>query len=157
MDAGIKVVIYPNELLNKRAAIVPAVTDDVRLLAAQMVETMRGADGIGLAAPQVGVPRRLFVTGAGKDDYRVFINPEIVQKSARTTRYEESCLSLPGVFADVHRPVWVRIRALDENGVHVEARFGGLLARVFQHEIDHLNGILFIDHLGRKKRERLMK
>lgn len=111
MDSVLNVIIYPNELLRKKSAAVPAVTEDVRLLAAQMIETMRRADGIGLAAPQVGVLKRLFVTNAGKDDYRVFINPEIVQRSARTTRYEESCLSLPDLFSDVHRPVWVRVRA----------------------------------------------
>ena len=155
-DARLRVTAYPSEVLRKRSAMVPTVTQEVRRLSEAMIETMRVAGGIGLAAPQIGVLKRLFVTGAQKDEYRVFINPEIVQKSARTTRYEESCLSLPEVYADVHRPVWVRIRAWNEFGEIVEGRFSGLLARVYQHEVDHLNGILFVDHLGRKKRERLL-
>ncbi len=151
-----KLVVYPAEILGRRAVLVPD-AGSVAPVAEEMLELMRALDGIGLAAPQVGIGRRLFVLGLPRDRDRVFVNPEIVVRSRRTVRSEESCLSLPDVTVDVARAAWVDVRAWDERGEPFELRARGLLARAIQHEMDHLNGVLCIDRIDVKRRERITR
>ena len=150
------ILIHPDPRLKKRCAPVDAVDDRVRALMEDMLETMYDAPGIGLAAPQLGVDARVVVMDcAGKEDEPEplrFVNPEIVWSSEETNDHEEGCLSLPEVFGMVTRPERVRVRWLDETGAEREAEFGGIRATCIQHEIDHLNGRLFIDYLGAARR-----
>jgi peptide deformylase len=155
-------IILPDPLLKRVSAPVDAVTDEIRSLMDDMLETMYAAPGIGLAAIQIGVPRRVVVMDLVKDeekpkDPQFFVNPEIIWASEETTEYEEGCLSIPEVFENVTRPKAVRIRYLDRDGVVQERDCEGLMATCIQHEIDHLNGVLFIDHISRLKRERVVK
>jgi len=155
-------VILPDPLLKHVSAPVDAVTDEIRGLMDDMLDTMYAAPGIGLAAIQVGVPERVVVMDLVKDedkprDPQFFVNPEIVSASEETAEYEEGCLSIPEVFENVTRPKAVRIRYLDRDGRLQERDCEGLMATCIQHEIDHLNGILFIDHISRLKRERVVK
>ena len=155
-------IILPDPLLKRVSAPVEAVTDEIRDLMEEMLETMYAAPGIGLAAIQIGVPRRVVVMDLVKDedkpkDPQFFVNPEILSASEETAEYEEGCLSIPEVFENVTRPKAVRIRYLDRNGLVQERDCEGLMATCIQHEIDHLNGILFIDHISRLKRERVVK
>ena len=151
------ILIHPDPRLKKVCPPVPDVTDDLRRLADDMPETMYAAPGIGLAAPQVGVMARLFVMDCVKDDSvpgrpLVLINPEVVWASDEQSTYEEGCLSIPEQYAEVRRPARVRMRWTDLAGAVQEEEFGGLWATCAQHELDHLNGKLFIDHLGPIKR-----
>lgn len=151
------------------APVEGGVTDDLRVLMDDMLETMYAAPGIGLAAVQVGDPRQIIVMdlgdreGAEEDDEtgrrnpRYLINPEILWASEEMASYEEGCLSVPEVFDDVQRPARVKIRYLNYAGDVVEEDAAGLLAVCVQHEMDHLKGVLFIDHLSRLKRERAIK
>jgi peptide deformylase len=155
-------IILPDPLLKRVSAPVDAVTDEIRRLMDDMLETMYAAPGIGLAAIQIGVPRRVVVMDLVKDeekpkDPQFFVNPEIIWASEETTEYEEGCLSIPEVFENVTRPKAVRIRYLDRSGAVQERDCEGLMATCIQHEIDHLNGVLFIDHISRLKRERVVK
>ncbi|MBW8320545.1 MAG: peptide deformylase, partial [Rhizobium sp.] len=126
-----------------------------------MLETMYEAPGIGLAAIQIGVPRRLLVIDVSKEDEEkrplVFINPEIITSSDERSVYEEGCLSIPDYYAEVERPASVTVKSLDRDGKEQLTEADGLLATCLQHEIDHLNGILFIDHISRLKREMVIK
>ncbi|HEX2803309.1 MAG TPA: peptide deformylase [Sphingomicrobium sp.] len=160
------IVEVPDPLLRQISAPVEAVDDEVRALIADMFETMYAAPGIGLAAIQVGVPKRILVIdlqepaeegGEPVKDPRIFINPEILQSSDQEVPYTEGCLSVPDQYADVDRPDRIRARWLDENGDRHEEDIEGLLATCLQHEMDHLEGILFIDHLSRLKREMILK
>lgn len=152
------ILIHPDPRLKKACPPLPAVTDDLRRLADDMLETMYAAPGIGLAAPQVGVLARMFVMDCIKDEGvaprpLVLINPEITWASAETSVYEEGCLSIPDQFADVKRPARVRMSWTDLNGQTQDEEFRGLWATCAQHELDHLDGKLFIDHLGPIKRQ----
>ena len=152
------IVIHPDPRLKKVCPPVPEVTDEVRKLAADMLETMYHAVGLGLAAPQVGVMARLFVMDCVKDEAAprrpmALINPEILWQSDEKNVYEEGCLSIPEQYADVTRPARVRMRWTDLSGAVQEEEFGGLWATCAQHELDHLNGKLFVDHLGPIKRQ----
>ena len=144
--------------MRKKAAPVAAVTDEVRRLLDDMFETMYEAEGIGLAAPQVGVIQRVIVVDAGPSDpsaeAMALINPEIVWSAGEVVG-EEGCLSLPEVNGDVKRAAHIRVQALDRDGVPVEIEGTGITARVIQHEMDHLDGILMIDHLSTIKRNLL--
>jgi peptide deformylase len=144
--------------LKKVSAPVKAVDDDLRALMDDMLETMYAAPGIGLAAVQVGVAKRVIVMDLSRDDGpkepRYFVNPEILWASEETAPYEEGCLSVPEVYDEVERSAKVRIRYLDYHGVAVEEDAEGLFAVCIQHEMDHLEGVLFIDHLSRLKRQR---
>jgi peptide deformylase len=150
------ILIHPDPRLRRRAEPVAAIDDALRRLAADMLETMYDAPGIGLAAPQIGVGRRLFVMDcAPKDEERhpmVLVNPEILWASEETNVHEEGCLSIPDVYEEVTRPARVRVRWVDLDGGEREAEFEGLWATCAQHEIDHLDGRLFIDRLGAVKR-----
>jgi peptide deformylase len=156
----------PDPILRQVSAPVEEVDDALRKLIDDMFDTMYAAPGIGLAAIQVGVPKRLLVIdlqepeeegGEPVRDPRVFINPEILETSETTKPYNEGCLSVPDQYAEVLRPDRVRARWLDRDGQAQEAWIDGLLAVCLQHEIDHLDGILFIDHLSRLKRDMIMK
>jgi peptide deformylase len=156
----------PDPILRQISSPVEEVTDELRKLIDDMFDTMYAAPGIGLAAIQVGVPKRLLVIdlqepeeegGEPIKDPLVFVNPEILEVSETTKPYNEGCLSLPDQYAEVLRPDRVRARWLDRNGQAHEEWIDGLLAVCLQHEIDHLNGILFIDHLSRLKRDMIMK
>lgn len=155
------IVKLPDPILKTVSAPVPAVTDEVRALVADMFDTMYAAPGIGLAAVQIGLRKRIVVTDVAKDDEpkapMCFINPEIVWRSEDTTEYEEGCLSIPEIYDKVVRPAEVQVRYMDLEGEEQAIHCTGLLATCIQHEIDHVNGVLFIDHLGRLKRDRIVK
>lgn len=152
------ILIHPDPRLKKVCAAVPDLSDDLRKLAKDMLETMYDAPGVGLAAPQIGVLDRVIVLDCspkeemGKNPLVMF-NPEILQSSDDLNTYEEGCLSIPDQFADVTRPAEVRVGWIDENGNPQERDFDGLWATCVQHEIDHLDGKLFIDYLGPMKRQ----
>jgi peptide deformylase len=151
----------PDPLLKKVSKPVERVTPEILKLLDDMLETMYAAPGIGLAAVQIGVLKRLVVVDIVRDEAPknplYFINPEILWASEELNEHEEGCLSIPEVFDKVKRPAQVRIRYLDRDGVEQEMLCDGLLATCIQHEIDHLNGVLFIDRLGRLKRDRVVK
>lgn len=145
----LQLVIYPAAVLRQRAKPVTEVTDEVRAVAARMFELMRENDGVGLAAPQVGLPWRLFVTNSkqDKDEDRVYINPRIVSLEGDLEPYEEGCLSLPEIRADIRRQPRATIVATDLEGREFTLTHDGLLARVWQHEQDHLDGILILNRM----------
>lgn len=156
----------PDPRLRAKSTPVETVDDSVRALIADMFETMYDAPGIGLAAIQVNVPKRLLVMdlqeqedaeGKPVRNPRVFINPELYDPSEEISVYSEGCLSVPEQFAEVERPATIHARWTDENGEAHDEKLEGLLATCLQHEMDHLDGILFIDHLSRLKREMLLK
>ena len=160
------IVEVPDPRLRQISSPVEKVDDEVRKLVADMFETMYAAPGIGLAAIQVGVPKRLLVIdlqepeeegGEPVRDPRVFINPEILTHSDQDVPYTEGCLSIPDQYADVDRPDRIRARWLDEHGKSHEQDIDGMLAVCLQHEMDHLEGVLFIDHLSRLKRDMVLK
>ena len=152
----LEIITLGDEVLRKQAALIPDVDRKIADLAAGMIDSMHAGRGIGLAGPQVGELKRLFVTHIEGDSPRVFINPQIIQTSQEQNVYEEGCLSIPETFADVERPFAVTVQAWNERGRPFTLDAEGLLARVVQHEYDHLNGVLFIDHLDEKKRARLL-
>ena len=156
------ILIHPDPRLKKLCTPVADLSDDLRALADDMLETMYAAPGIGLAAPQVGVMDRLIVMDCEKDETQppkpmVMFNPEIIDTSEDLNVYEEGCLSIPDQYAEVTRPAEVRVRWLDRDGKVQEQDMDGLWATCVQHEIDHLDGRLFIDYLSRLKRERVTR
>ncbi len=155
------ILILPDKRLRSVSKPVAEISDEVRTLVADMFETMYKAPGIGLAAIQVGAPSRVIVMDLSKREAeaepRVFINPEITGSSEENSLYEEGCLSIPDVHEDVERPARVKIRYLDLDGKPHEEDAEGLFATCIQHEVDHLNGVLFIDHISKLKRERIIK
>jgi peptide deformylase len=159
--AILPIVTLPDPVLRKMSARVERVDDDLRRLADDMLETMYDAPGVGLAAVQVGVPRRLIVLDtAGKDEEPsplVLINPEILRLGSEMRVHEEGCLSIPDVRIEIERPASLRVRCLDRNGKQRELEVEGLLATAIQHEIDHLNGRLIIDFLSRLKRDIIVR
>jgi peptide deformylase len=164
--AILPIVEVPDPRLRQISKPVEKVTAETRALIKDMFETMYDAPGIGLAAIQVGVPIRVLVMdlhepeeegGEPVNDPRVFINPEILTHSEEDVPYLEGCLSVPDQYAEVERPDHIRARWLDENGKQHEEQLDGLLAVCLQHEMDHLEGVLFIDHLSRLKREMVLK
>jgi peptide deformylase len=156
-----EILVVPNPLLKQVSAPVEAVDDELRALMDDMLETMYAAPGIGLAAIQIGVPKRVIVMDLARPEEekqpRYFVNPEILWASEDTAPYEEGCLSIPEVYEEVERPARVRIRYLNYHGEQVEEDAEGLFAVCIQHEMDHLNGVLFIDHLSRLKREQAIR
>jgi peptide deformylase len=156
------ILIHPDPRLKKVAAPVEAVTPELLRLAEDMLETMYDAPGIGLAAPQVGVLKRLIVMDCVKDPEAeprpmILFNPEITWTSEARATYEEGCLSIPEQYADIERPAEVRVRWTAPDGGAREEHFTGLWATCVQHEIDHLNGRLFIDYLGPLKRQMITR
>lgn len=185
--AVLPIYVVPQAVLKKKADTITTITPEVKQLAADMIETMYAARGLGLAAPQVGISTRLIVMDVdqrradGKahteedtadDDHedeeeedaapipgtpRVFLNPEVVWASDEQNVYEEGCLSIPGLYAPVERPEKVRVRYLTLEGKAEEIEADGLLATCLQHEIDHINGVLFVDHLSSLKRDMILR
>ena len=156
-----KIIIEPDTILRKKSETLEKVDNEIRSLMDDMLETMYAAPGIGLAAVQVGILKRLIVIDISKDKEKknplFLINPEIVSKSSKTSIYEEGCLSLPGYFAEIERPAECKIEYLDYEGKKSEMDVNGLLATCIQHEVDHLNGVLFIDYLSKLKKDMIVK
>ena len=155
-----KILTEPDPFLRQISHEVDKVDDEVRNLIDDMFETMYAAPGIGLAAIQVGVPKRIIVIDLSKEEEKKplhFINPKIILKSKNNSTYEEGCLSVPGQFAEVDRPDQCHINYLDNNGQQKQLKAEGLLATCIQHEIDHLEGILFIDYLSKLKKSFIIK
>ncbi|MBI3434149.1 MAG: peptide deformylase [Proteobacteria bacterium] len=155
------IIILPDRRLRQKSEPVARITADIRALVEDMLEAMYDAPGIGLAAIQVGVAKRVVTIDVSKNDDekcpQVFINPEIVARSAEMSVYEEGCLSIPDVHEDVERPAAVTVSYRDLEGKTRSIEADGLLATCLQHEIDHLNGVLFIDHISKLKRDRIVK
>jgi peptide deformylase len=155
------ILILPDKRLRLLALPVKAIDAELRLLVDDMFETMYAAPGIGLAAIQIGVPNRVIVMDLAKKDDpkepRVFINPQVLWQSDEKAIYEEGCLSIPEFYEEVERPSKVRVKFLDLDGAEQELEASGLLATCLQHEIDHLDGVLFIDHISKLKRDRVIK
>jgi peptide deformylase len=155
------IITLPDAQLRLTSAPVAKVDDGVRAVLDDMIATMYDAPGIGLAAVQVGVLQRLVVLDIARRDESpqplFLVNPEVLESSADRIVYEEGCLSIPDFYEDVERPERVRVRFQDRDGADCEMEADGLLAIAIQHEIDHLNGVLFVDHLSRLKRERVLK
>lgn len=156
-----EILIVPDPRLKKECEPVEEVNDEIKTLLNDMLETMYAAPGIGLAAPQIGVMKRLVVMDVSDDKDKPeplkMINPEIIWESEETSVYQEGCLSIPEQYADVERPAEVGMRYMDENGETHEIEADGLLATCIQHEIDHLDGVLFTDYLSALKRNMILK
>ncbi len=159
--AILPIILLPDPLLRQVSAPIERVDDEVRRLIDDMLETMYDAPGVGLAAIQIGVAKRVVTIDATRGDEEkqpmVFINPEIVWASDEKDSKEEGCLSITEFYEEVERPSAVKVRYMDEKGKTQEIEADGLLARALQHEIDHLNGVLFIDHISKLKRDRVTK
>ncbi len=155
------IVIEPDPILRKKSDYLEKVDDELRRLMDDMLETMYAAPGIGLAAVQIGILKRLIVIDITKNDEKkdplFLINPEIISKSSNTSTYEEGCLSLPGHFAEIERPAECQVSYMDYNGKKKEMTAKGLLSTCIQHEVDHLNGVLFIDYLSKLKKDMIIK
>lgn len=154
-------IILPDPVLRLVSKPIERVDAPLLKLADDMLETMYDAPGIGLAAIQIGEPIRMLVIDLAKEDEepapQVFINPEVVDSSDERSTYEEGCLSIPDYYAEVERPAAVHVQFLDRNGKEQEIFAEGLMATCLQHEIDHLNGVLFIDHISKLKRDMVVK
>jgi peptide deformylase len=155
------IIILPDKRLRLVSEPAKKIDPELRLLVDDMFDTMYEAPGIGLAAIQIGVPRRVIVMDLAKKDEpkepRVIINPQLLWRSQERTIYEEGCLSIPEFYEEVERPAQVRVKYLDVTGAEQELEASGLLATCLQHEIDHLDGVLFIDHISKLKRDRVIK
>ena len=156
-----EILTEPNRILRQKSLPVEKVDEDLRKLMDDMLETMYAAPGIGLAAIQVGVPKRVIVLDIaqkeGQKKPMCFVNPEIIDKSKNNSTYEEGCLSVPGQFAEIDRPDQCYVKYLDYNGEPKEIKATGMLATCIQHEMDHLEGILFIDYLSKLKKTMIIK
>ena len=156
-----KILTEPDPILRKKCEPLEKVDTDTKKLMDDMLETMYAAPGIGLAAVQVGILKRLVVIDISKGEEKkkpiFLINPQIIHKSEKTSVYEEGCLSLPGQFAEIERPAECAIQYIDYNGKEKDLKAEGLLATCIQHEVDHLNGILFIDYLSKLKKDMIIK
>ena len=156
-----QILIEPNKILREKSLSVENVDKDVQILMDDMLETMYAAPGIGLAAIQVGIPKRVIVLDIkqkeGQKNPICLVNPEIIEKSKNNSTYEEGCLSVPGQFAEIDRPDKCHVKYLDYYGEKKEIKAEGMLAICIQHEIDHLEGILFIDYLSKLKKTMIIK
>ena len=155
-----KILTEPDPFLRQKSHVVDKVDNETRKLMDDMLDTMYAAPGIGLAAIQIGVPKRIIVIDLSKEEVKkplYFVNPKIILKSDNKSIYEEGCLSVPGQFAEIGRPDQCHIKYLDYRGQQQELKAEGLLATCIQHEIDHLEGILFIDYLSKLKKSFIVK
>jgi len=156
-----KILTEPDPFLRQKSTKVEQVNDEIRTLMDDMLETMYNAPGIGLAAIQIGVPKRVIVMDLSRDDEKknplYFVNPEIITNSDNDSAYEEGCLSVPGQFAEINRPDKCKVKYLDYSGNEQILNAEDLLATCIQHEMDHLEGILFIDYLSKLKRSMIVK
>ncbi len=156
-----RIITVPDPILRKKSESVNDIDKDIKKLMNDMLETMYDAPGIGLAAIQIGIPKRIVVIDVSKEPNKkepiYFVNPQITWKSDVKVSYEEGCLSIPNQFAKIERPEKCNIKYLDYHGAEKEIKAEGLLATCIQHEIDHLNGILFIDYLSKLKKNIIIK
>ena len=155
-----KILTEPDPFLRQKSKDIEIVDNEIRNLMDDMLDTMYAAPGIGLAAIQVGIPKRIIVIDLSKEEEKkplYFVNPKIILKSDSNATYEEGCLSVPGQFAEIDRPDKCHVNYLDYNGKQQEIKAEGLLATCIQHEIDHLEGILFIDYLSKLKKSMIIK
>lgn len=158
-----EIITIPAPVLRENCKTIEEVTPELTALMDDMLATMYDAPGVGLAAPQINLPIRLIVMDAAQRDEEpnrnpiIMINPEIVESSDEISTYEEGCLSIPEYFAEVERPAWVRVTYRDQHGKPQEQKCENFLATVVQHEIDHLNGVLFIDYLSKLRRDMVIK
>ncbi len=156
-----EIITVPNPLLKTVSKSVDTIDNEILDILDDMLETMYAAPGIGLAAIQIGIPKRLLVIDIGRDienrDPHFFINPEILNPAEEISSFEEGCLSVPGVWEEIERPNECNVRFLDVNGNEKNVRYSGMMATVIQHEMDHLNGIVFVDYLSRLKKDRAIK
>tara|TARA_X000001036_G_C20536109_1_gene748280 strand:- start:171 stop:689 length:519 start_codon:yes stop_codon:yes gene_type:complete len=155
-----KIIVEPDPILRKKCDPLEKVDNEIKKLMKDMLETMYDAPGIGLAAIQIGILKRLVVIDISKDEKKdplFLVNPEIISQSKATSVYEEGCLSLPGQFAEIERPSECLVKYINLDGKEKELKANGLLATCIQHEVDHLNGILFIDYLSKLKKDMIIK
>jgi peptide deformylase len=159
--SNLKIIIAPDPRLLEVSAPVTVINNEVKDLLEDMLETMYKSNGIGLAAPQVGVLKRLVVMDCSEQNTQKkplkFINPEILNLSSEKSEFEEGCLSLPTQYAKVERPSNIEVKYEDENGKKIKKNFSGIEATCLQHEIDHLDGKLFVDHISKLKKNRIIK
>jgi peptide deformylase len=151
-----EILLLGNETLKQKAAPIKKITTETAKIATKLVNLMHEGKGIGLAGPQVGLMEKIFVVHVEGDEPRIFINPSILETSEKTAKYEEGCLSIPGVWAEVIRPENIKLQAWNEKGRPFTLEASGILARVILHEYDHLEGVLFIDRLSEPKRNRVI-
>jgi len=151
-----KIITFGDELLRQKAEKIKDFNEEVANTAKQMLEILKIDKGIGVAGPQIGFMKRIFVTHVEGDIGRIYINPSILETSLETAKFEEGCLSVPGIFANVVRSESVKIQAWNEKGRPFTLEASGILARVIQHEYDHLEGVVFLDRVPEKKREKLI-
>ncbi len=155
------IVIEPDPILRKKSERLEKVDDEIKKLLDDMLETMYAAPGIGLAAVQIGILKRLIVIDISKENEKknpiFLVNPVIISRSSDTSVYEEGCLSLPGHFAEIERPAECKVEYIDYDGKKKEIKAKGLLSTCIQHEVDHLNGVLFIDYLSKLKKDMIVK
>jgi peptide deformylase len=151
-----QILLLGNELLRQKALPVKKIGADYQKIFEEMINALHEDDGVGLAGPQVGLSERLFTVHVKGDIPRIFINPSIIETSRETIKYEEGCLSIPGIYTNVIRPESVKIQAWNEKGRPFTLEAGGILARVILHEYDHLDGILFIDRVPEQKKNRIL-
>jgi peptide deformylase len=151
-----QIITMGNELLRQKAEKITNIDDELKKSTLKMLEALKAGKGVGLAGPQVGIMKRIFVVHVDGDIERVFINPSIMETSQETVKFEEGCLSIPGIYADVVRAKMVKIQAWNEKGRPFTLETGGILARIILHEYDHLEGILFLDRISEPKRNRLV-
>jgi peptide deformylase len=151
-----QIITLGNELLRQKAEKIDKIDDEILDAAKQMLEIIKLDKGVGIAGPQIGLMKRIFVTHIEGDEERIFINPSILETSQETIKFEEGCLSVPGIYTNVVRSESVKVQAWNEKGRPFTVETSGLLARVIQHEYDHLEGVIFLDRVSELKRKRLM-
>jgi peptide deformylase len=151
-----QILTLGNELLRQKALPVKKIGPEYAMIAKELIDLLHEGKGVGLAGPQVGIMDRVFAVHVEGDIPRIFINPSIIETSQDTWKYEEGCLSIPGMYADVIRPKAVKIQAWNEKGRPFTLEAAGLMARVILHEYDHLDGLLFIDRISEQKRNRII-
>ena len=152
----LEIVKWPDSTLKKHSVVVPDINGEIQTLVDEMFAAMDRGKGVGLAGVQVGRLLRLFITRVPNDMPRAFINPDILETSIEMEPFEEGCLSIPGIYTDVIRPSSVRVQAWNQKGRPFTLSVDGYLARVIQHEFDHLNGVVFLDRIDQKKKQRLL-
>jgi len=151
-----KILTLGDELLRQKAKKIEQIDEETLNIADKMLEILERDKGVGLAGPQIGFMKRIFVVHVEGDEKRIFINPSILETSHATSKYEEGCLSIPGIYSNVTRSESIKLQAWNEKGRPFTIETGGLLARVILHEYDHLDGVLFLDHVPEKVRENLL-
>ena len=151
-----QILTLGNESLRQKAQPVKKINAEYHKIAVELVNALHAGEGVGLAGPQIGIPERIFAVHLSGDIPRIFINPSIIETSQETVKFEEGCLSIPGMYSDVVRPKSVKVQAWNEMGRPFILEASGMLARVILHEYDHLDGILFIDRVSEQKRNRIL-